>query len=241
MGRHGCTHGGCDSTRQTDKVAFPKKSLTRSISPGKAKLGRGLNLTRRGALLTSGGQRIDWLRTLASKGSDRLAARHLRFRRQAAGTRVLHCVLLDMSKSMLKGQKMAQAKGYLLSLSEQAYRQRDDIAVLGFSGEGARWIQPPGKAMVCNTPWIEPLGAGGGTPIGDALEYLSDLLRSQTRQQKVVHTWLLTDGRFVDLPTKPTMLEHCVVVDFEMESVALGRCQALAQEWGVDWEKAAIV
>lgn len=200
-------------------------------------MGRGLNLTRRGVLVASGGQRIDWPRTLASKGVGRLTVRHLRFRRQAAGTCVLHCVLLDMSTSMLKGQKMAQAKGYLLSLSEQLYRQRDDIAVLGFSGEGARWIQQPGKAMVFNAPWIALLGAGGGTPIEAAMEQLNHLLRSQARQDRVVHTWLLTDGRFVKIPNKPAWLHHGVVVDFEMESVALGRCQALAQEWGIDWVK----
>lgn len=132
---------------------------------------------------------------------------------------------------------MAQAKGYLLSLSEQVYRQRDEIAVLGFSGKGARWIQQPGKAMGVNAPWIELLGAGGGTPVCAALEHLNDLLLRQAHKDKVVQAWLLTDGRFVDLPTKPMLLQHCVVVDFETESVGLGRCQALAKEWGADWVK----
>lgn len=179
---------------------------------------------------------MHWPRTLVQKGRGPLTLAHVRFRPQPAGTRVLHCVLLDMSTSMLKASKLAQAKGYLLALSEHAYRQRDEIAVIGFSGQGAHWVQQPAKANALGAQWIAPLGAGGGTPLHAAMGLLEPLLNQQARQGSVVCTWLLTDGRFVQVPSRPAHLQQCVVVDFDSQYVAVGKCQQLAQHWGADWQ-----
>ena len=78
------------------------------------------------------------------------------------GSNTLHCVLLDMSASMLRGEKLALAKGCLLALTESFYRRREHLAVIGFSGNEARLLQAPGKVATFNAGWIAPLRGGGG-------------------------------------------------------------------------------
>lgn len=173
-------------------------------------------------------QRMDWVRTLASKGAQALAAEHFRYRRHAAGSAVVHLVLIDMSASMLRTGKLARAKGCLLALMQQAYRDREHIGVISFGGQGAYWLARPGKARAFNESWIAPLGASGGTPLESGLQLLSSAIQKTDR---LTHVWLLTDGRFARLPEKPQGMDHCTIVDLELDELRLQRCQALAEHW----------
>ena len=80
---------------------------------------------------------------------------------------------------MLKGQKLARAKGYVLALGEAVYRRRETWAVLGFSGMGLQWLQRPGKSGVHNRAWISALGGGGGTPLQAALQAAAETLSNR--------------------------------------------------------------
>lgn len=175
------------------------------------------------------------------KGARPLQAQDLRYRPQPVGSNTLHCVLLDMSASMLRGEKLALAKGCLLALSEQFYRRREHLAVIGFSGDAARLLQAPGKAAAFNAEWIRPLGGGGATPVDSALQLADSLLQRARRASsgQLLSLWLLTDGRFAALPARPRLADCCQVVDFENEAVVLQRCARLALAWDAQWIRAA--
>ena len=184
--------------------------------------------------------RIDWPASLRQKRQAPWQLAHLRYRPQAAGQMVLHLVLLDQSASMLKGEKLARAKGYVLALGEAVYRRREIWGVLGFSGMGLQWLQRPGKSGVHNRAWISALGGGGGTPLQAALHAATDMQKrihkQQLGQSTVCCLWLISDGRFLEQPPRPAAMQGVVVVDAESERVALGRCQQLAQAWQADYQ-----
>lgn len=218
-----------------------KKSLTRPALAGQAKAGRAANTARKGRLAGETSARLDWVKTLTAKGRGRLRARDLRYRRQPVGSNTLHCVLIDMSASMLRGEKLALAKGCLLALTESFYRRREHLAVIGFSGNEARLLQAPGKVATFNAGWIAPLRGGGGTPVASALQLAHALMqrRRQSCAGQLLSVWLLTDGRFADLPARPALADSCQIVDFENEAIALQRCRRLAQHWDAQWISAA--
>lgn len=204
-------------------------------------MGRGANTARKGRLTGAAGTRLDWVGTLRTKGRRSLQVQDLRYRPQPVGSGTLHCVLLDMSASMLRGEKLALAKGCLLALTEDFYRRREHLAVIGFSGNAARLLQAPGKATAFNAEWIRPLAGGGGTPIESALA-LADVLMQRARRGssgRLLSLWLLTDGRFAELPARPHLADSCHIVDFETDTIALQRCRRLARDWDAQWIGAA--
>ena len=182
----------------------------------------------KGRLQAINHQRMDWVRTLACKGAQALATEHFRYRKHGAGSAVVHLVLLDMSASMLRASKLARAKGCLLALMQQAYRDREHVGVISFGGQGAYWLARPGKAQAFNDRWIAPLGGSGGTPLESGLELLAPAIQKTDR---LTHVWLLTDGRFAQLPEKPQGMDRCTIVDLELDELRLQRCQALAEHW----------
>ena len=193
--------------------------------------GRDSNTARKGRSLGPASRQLNWVTTLAAKGPGALQPQHLHFRRQPQGRKTLHLVLLDQSASMLRGQKLAWAKGCVLALSTLFYRRRDAMAVLGFAGEQAQWLQKPGKAGLFNEHWIAPLRGGGATPIQSAIDAVQDTVRRAPAGTQVA-VWLLTDGRFDPLPQRPRGVDDCYIIDFEDGAVALGRCHRLAELWG---------
>jgi len=181
------------------------------------------------------------VKSLAAKGRGALQARDLRYRAQPVGSNTLHCVLIDMSASMLRGEKLALAKGCLLALTESFYRRREHLAVIGFSGKEARLLQAPGKVATFNAAWIAPLRGGGGTPVESAMQLAQTLMQRRRKASagQLLSLWLLTDGRFSALPARPPLADNCHIVDFETEAVALQRCQRLARDWDAQWISAA--
>lgn len=165
-----------------------------------------------------------------------MARPHLRYRKQPAGAQLMHCVLLDTSASMLRGQQLARAKGYLQAIAEQAYRQRDQLCVLGFSGDSAYVIQAGAKAQAFNDGWIRPIAGGGGSPLASAISLLERLLQ-HARRQGPVHAcvWLLTDGRFAQVPERPNGAGQITVVGFDRGGLPLQLSQRLAARWHADW------
>lgn len=193
-------------------------------------MGRDTNTTRKGRRQGTISRSLDWAATLASKGQGVLGVQHLRYRRQPAGTQTTHFVLLDLSASMLRGQKLAWAKGCLLALTAMFYRSRDHMAVIGFAGQQAQWLQKPARVPAFNEHWIAPLRGGGATPIQSAIDAVNAELKRHGPDRHAC-IWLLTDGRFDPLPARPEHIEECYVIDFEEDVVTLERCRRLAQQW----------
>jgi magnesium chelatase subunit ChlD-like protein len=181
--------------------------------------------------------RIAWPRTFAAKRQQRLRAEHLRFMPAATQGGVLHCFLLDCSGSMLAGQQLALAKGLLVALFDRASSARAEAALLCFGGTGVELRFGPAVPRWWNERWLQPVGGGGGTPLAAGLHRAAHLLERAARRKPLQQRWLwvLTDGRSGDLPVRPAGADQIVFVDFERGAIRLGRCEQLAQAWGVIW------
>ncbi|HZZ11043.1 MAG TPA: VWA domain-containing protein [Paraburkholderia sp.] len=163
-----------------------------------------------------------------------LRAEHLRYVREVPRAGVLHCFVLDCSGSMLAGQRLASAKGLLVALFDRASATRSEVALVCFGGTGADLRFGPAVPRWWNERWLRPVGGGGGTPLATGVRRAAQLLaRSACRkpaQQRWL--WIFTDGRSSDQPVRPVEADEIVFVDFEQDTVRLGRCAALAGAWG---------
>ncbi len=168
-----------------------------------------------------------------ARGADTLQASHLRCQTRQAHGGALHCFVLDCSASMLADGHLAEAKGVLLALMEEAYRRRDQVALLCFGGNGVALRLPPRRAALWNDDWIAPIGGGGGTPLAQAVAEADALLARHAASQRWL--WLLSDGRTRESPARPASADRAVVIDFESARAPLRRAAALAARWGADY------
>lgn len=120
-----------------------------------------------GALSQGAEGAIQWLPTLL-RGRPRQRRDLLRQPRSRRPGE-LWLVIVDASASTRRYGALAQAKGVLATLFEEAYRQRIRLAVLHATGQQAQWLWQGQKASRELQDWLRQLGAGGGTPLLDAL------------------------------------------------------------------------
>jgi magnesium chelatase subunit D len=178
--------------------------------------------------------RIDWFATLTGvRRSAPLSLRpdELRRRARRAAPEQLWILALDCSASMLRGGALSAAKGVANALEFAARRAGARLALISFSGPSARTelTANPGQPAVAAT--IARLGAGGGTPLREALReahelYRHAVLRSPALEARLV---LLTDGKSrepVDGPGDERLSSF--VIDCERGTVRLGRARSLA-------------
>ncbi len=149
----------------------------------------------------------------------------------------LWLVIVDASASTRRHGALAQAKGLLADTFEQAYRQRARLAVLHATGAQPRWLWQGQKASGQLQQWLAQLGAGGGTPLIEALGQAREWLDQRQRQKPAEHQRLLvlTDGRLRDWPTLQPLNCPTVLVDIEGGGVRLGRARKLAVELEADY------
>ena len=149
----------------------------------------------------------------------------------------LWLVLVDASASTRRHGALSQAKGLLVQLFEQAYRQRVRLAVLHASGQQAQWLwqgHKPGSALQA---WLAGLGAGGGTPLIEALQQAGSWLirRQQLKPAEQQRLLVITDGRLRDWPMLEPMACPSVLVDIESAPVRIGKGRQLAHELGAQY------
>jgi len=153
-------------------------------------------------------------------------------------TNELWLVIVDASASTRRHQALAQGKGLLAELFDQAYRQRARLALLTVSGGAAQWQRHGLKASASLQPWLQALGAGGGTPLIAALE--TGRLWLQARQKAHSHELqrciILTDGRLKRWNTLQPMPCATVLVDMELAPVRVGRGRQMATELHADYQ-----
>ncbi|SDE14439.1 vWA domain-containing protein [Paraburkholderia lycopersici] len=174
-----------------------------------------------------------WPATLAARRAAPLHARHLRFAERNTGPGTLHCFVLDCSASMIARGQFALAKGLLVALFDRARAERADVALIAFGGARAELRFGPAVPRWWNERWIEPIGAGGGTPLEAGIARAAQLLEAAARRDpaQVRHLWLFSDGRSTQWPARPRRANHVTVIDCERGAVRVGRCEALAQAW----------
>lgn len=115
-----------------------------------------------------------------------------RFTKQS-GTLFIFCV--DASGSMA-ANRMREAKGAVARLLQDAYVNRDTVALIAFRGKDSEVLLPPTGSVERAKRSLDVLPTGGGTPLASALMRayaMVELAKRRDVEQSIVV--LLTDGR----------------------------------------------
>ena len=171
----------------------------------------------------------------------------LRFKEFKHRAGILFIFAVDASGSMAIN-RLAQAKGALTRLLQQAYLHRDKVALISFRGTSSEVLLAPTRSVELAKRLVDALPAGGGTPISagviKAIE-LARLARIQGMPQAMLV--LFTDGRaniaLSGSRTPTDELEHLgrllkaegimpVVIDTKSRFVSGGEGQSLSAMLG---------
>lgn len=179
--------------------------------------------------------RVDWFATLL-KGKP-AQRRDVVMRPRSARATECWLVIVDASASTHRHGALGKAKGLLAEVFERARQKRARLALLQAGGSEASWVWPGRKASQAQKNWLAELGAGGGTPLLDALQQATgwaerrQRLRPAERQRLLV----ITDGRLRDWrPLSPSICPS-MLVDIESAPIRLGRARKLADELGAEY------
>lgn len=119
----------------------------------------------------------------------------LRIKRYRSKAGALFLFAVDASGSMALN-RMRQAKGAVHALLEQAYVNRDRVALLAFRGSQAELLLPPTGSVELLRRAVDQMPTGGGTPIAATLvKALEVAAQAKRRGMANVVLVLLTDGR----------------------------------------------
>jgi len=119
----------------------------------------------------------------------------LRFKRYKRRSGTLFIIVVDASGSMALN-RMAQAKGALTRLLQNAYRNRDRVSLIGLRGQGADLILPPTRSVELGKRVVDAMPVGGATPLAAGLVKALDVARdARMRDNSEVLIVLFTDGR----------------------------------------------
>jgi len=161
------------------------------------------------------------------------------------GRGALLCLIVDTSGSMAAQRRLARVKGSLEAAVRRAYGRRDLVAVVAFSGDGARTLVAPGAPLAHAATAARDLPAGGRTPLAAGIAHAAALLENVDRgllAGRARIAVLLTDGRAADpegaarraLARVVAAADRTVVVDLEEGNVRLGLAAELAGAAGAD-------
>jgi len=173
----------------------------------------------------------------------------LRFKEFKHRAGILFIFAVDASGSMAIN-RLAQAKGALTRLLQQAYLHRDKVALISFRGRSSEVLLAPTRSVELAKRLVDALPAGGGTPVSagviKAIE-LARLARIQGMPRAMLV--LFTDGRAnvaFDNGTGSTINEELsqlgallgseniksVVVDTKPRFISSGEAEVLARTLG---------
>jgi magnesium chelatase subunit D len=174
----------------------------------------------------------------------------LRFKEFKHRSGILFIFAVDASGSMALN-RMAQAKGALTRLLQQAYLHRDKVALLSFRGAKSDVLLAPTRSVELAKRLVDALPAGGGTPLSAGLVKAIELGRfARLRGTPQAMLVLLTDGRanvaLGEAPNRAMIDEELrqlgallgseeissVVVDTKSRFVSSGEGEALARLLG---------
>lgn len=178
---------------------------------------------------------MDWPATLL-QGRPRQRD-DLRWQQRRSAAQQLWLVVVDASASTRRHGALAEAKGVLAQVFDDAYRQRARLALLTASGSGPIWQCHGLKASAALQPWLAELGAGGGTPLLAALDQARDWLKQRGRRypEEAQHCLVFTDGRLKSLDGVAPLACPALLVDMERGPIRLGRARTLASALSAEY------
>jgi len=119
----------------------------------------------------------------------------LRFKELKHRSGILFILAVDASGSMALN-RMAQAKGALTRLLQQAYLHRDKVALISFRGGKSEVLLAPTRSVELARRLVDAIPAGGGTPIAAGIQKAIELARlARLRGSSQAMLVLFTDGR----------------------------------------------
>ncbi len=147
-------------------------------------------------------------------------------------------MIVDASASTRRYQALSQAKGLLAELFDDAYRRRVRLALLTANGSTPRWQHQGLKASSALQPWLDGLGAGGGTPLTAAFEQAQQWLDKRQKQHPAEQQRVLvmTDGRVKDSGVLPAFNCPGLLIDIESGPIRLGRAQQMSVHLGIEYQ-----
>jgi magnesium chelatase subunit D len=131
------------------------------------------------------------VRAAAADGRSRVAEEDLRTSVRADTAGALVVFVVDASASMRPA--MREAKGTVLSLLEDAYQQRDEVAFVAVAGDDAEVLLPPTDSVALAARHLKELPAGDRTPLPAGLDAAGRLLGRGSADAGIVV--VVTDGR----------------------------------------------
>jgi magnesium chelatase subunit D len=134
---------------------------------------------------------------LRARRQDHIAIRadDIRIKRYKSKAGALFLFAVDASGSMALN-RMREAKGAVHALLEQAYVNRDRVALISFRGQSADLLLPPTGSVELLRRAVDRIPTGGGTPLAATLTLAIDVADQARRKgfQNIILV-LLTDGR----------------------------------------------
>lgn len=146
-------------------------------------------------------------------------------------------IIVDASASTQRHQALSLAKGVLAQVFDDAYRRRVRLALLTANGSTPRWQHQGLKASKALQPWLDSLGAGGGTPLCEALSQAAEWLalrrkRHPAEQQRLL---VMTDGRVKDQAALVAINCPGLLIDMECGPIRLGRAEQMATRLEIEY------
>lgn len=108
------------------------------------------------------------------------------------------CVfVVDISGSMGAEKRMESAKGAVLSLLEDAYKNRDRVSLVAFRGKDAEVVLPLSNSVDLAYKQLQEMPTGGKTPLSLGLMKGREVLMNEKKKRKEIIPLLIliSDGR----------------------------------------------
>jgi magnesium chelatase subunit D len=180
------------------------------------------------------------IRSASARGASTVESRDLRrsVRRREASSLVLFVV--DASASMRPA--MRAAKGVVLELLKDAYRERDEVGFVAFAGDDGEVLLPPTDSVTLAARHLKDLPTGDRTPLPAGLDTASAVLERADPATSIAA--VVTDGRANVAEGSPveetraaarrlgTVASHTMVVDAGDEGDRIGLAGLVARETG---------